>query len=84
MLPILLRQKLAPAAYLKLCNACYRSVLQTRLCNGPEDGPVVHEAAVPATVAELPLTLGDARLGASTHARHVVRVQLTELRLTRR
>jgi hypothetical protein len=39
--------------------------------------------AVPSSVSELPLTLGDARSGSSANATHVVLVQLAQLGLTR-
>ena len=52
--------------------------------DGSEDGGLVDRGAVPAPVHELPLTLLDAHLGAPGHLRHVVLVQLAQLRLSRR
>ena len=53
----------------------------TDLHDPPEDGRVVHGAAVPAPVPELVLALADARLGALADVLHVVLVQLTQLPL---
>ena len=57
----------------------------TDFYDGPEHWTIVVEgAAVPATGPELPLALGDTKLGPPTHVGHVVLVELTELGLARR
>jgi len=49
-----------------------------------ENGVVIDRTAVPPSMSELPLTLGDRQSSTAPDAGHVIRVQLAELCLTRR
>jgi len=61
-----------------------RTHARTPVDDSAKDGVVVDRAAVPATMSELPLTLGDGGPSAAADTGHVVGVELTELGLTRR